>query len=103
MAGTALKIDDDYVLNMGETLSEKEKELQSGVDKYLEIMKKISEDAIKEGETAQALDTFITYAEELKDVISEHAVNVNKTCQKFKDESYNTGCRRMWRQYDYSD
>ena len=24
MAGTALKIDDDYVLNMGETLSEKE-------------------------------------------------------------------------------
>ena len=41
MAGTALKIDDDYVLNMGETLSEKEKELQSGVDKYLEIMKKI--------------------------------------------------------------
>ena len=39
MAGTALKIDDDYVLNMGETLSEKEKELQSGVDKYLEIMK----------------------------------------------------------------
>ena len=51
MAGTALKIDDDYVLNMGETLSEKEKELQSGVDKYLEIMKKISEDAIKEGET----------------------------------------------------
>ena len=86
MAGTALKIDDDYVLNMGETLSEKEKELQSGLDKYLEIMKKISEDAIKEGETAQALDTFITYAEELKDVISEHAVNVNKTCQKFKDE-----------------
>ena len=70
MAGTALKIDDDYVLNMGETLSEKEKELQSGVDKYLEIMKKISEDAIKEGETAQALDT----------------LNVNKTCQKFKDE-----------------
>ena len=59
MAGTALKIDDDYVLNMGETLSEKEKELQSGVDKYLEIMKKIRE---------------------------EHAVNVNKTCQKFKDE-----------------
>ena len=86
MAGTALKIDDDYVLNMGETLSEKEKELQSGVDKYLEIMKKIREDAIKEGETAQALDTFITYAGELKNVITEHGVNVNKTCQKFKAE-----------------
>ena len=75
MAGTALKIDDDYVLDMGTTLSDNETELQSGVDKYLEIMKKIREDAIKEGETAQALDTFITYAGELK-----------KTCQKFKAE-----------------
>ena len=81
MAGTALKIDDDYVLDMGTTLSDNETELQSGVDKYLEIMKKIREDAIKEGETAQALDTFITYAGELK-----HGVNVNKTCQKFKAE-----------------
>ena len=52
----------------------------------LEIMKKIREDAIKEGETAQALDTFITYAGELKNVITEHGVNVNKTCQKFKAE-----------------
>ena len=67
MAGTALKIDDDYVLDMGTTLSDNETELQSGVDKYLEIMKKIREDAIKEGETA-------------------HGVNVNKTCQKFKAE-----------------
>ena len=79
MAGTALKIDDDYVLDMGTTLSDNETELQSGVDKYLEIMKKIREDAIKEGETAQALDT-------LKNVITEHGVNVNKTCQKFKAE-----------------
>ena len=83
MAGTALKIDDDYVLDMGTTLSDNETELQSGVDKYLEIMKKIREDAIKEGETAQA---FITYAGELKNVITEHGVNVNKTCQKFKAE-----------------
>ena len=81
MAGTALKIDDDYVLDMGTTLSDNETELQSGVDKYLEIM-----NAIKEGETAQALDTFITYAGELKNVITEHGVNVNKTCQKFKAE-----------------
>ena len=86
MAGTALKIDDDYVLDMGTTLSDNETELQSGVDKYLEIMKKIREDAIKEGETAQALDTCITYAGELKNVITEHGVNVNKTCQKFKAE-----------------
>ena len=31
MAGTALKIDDDYVLDMGTTLSDNETELQSGV------------------------------------------------------------------------
>lgn len=49
MAGTALKIDDDYVLNMGETLSEKEKELQSGVDKYLEIMKKLVKMPLRKG------------------------------------------------------
>ena len=47
MAGTALKIDDDYVLDMGTTLSDNETELQSGVDKYLEIMKKIREDAFR--------------------------------------------------------
>ena len=40
----------------------------------------------KMAETAQALDTFITYAGELKNVITEHGVNVNKTCQKFKAE-----------------
>ena len=86
MAGTALKIDDDYVLDMGTTLSDNETELQSGVDKYLEIMKKIREDAIKEGETAKELDNFITNDKKKKNVITEHGVNVNKTCQKFKAE-----------------
>lgn len=49
MAGTALKIDDDYVLDMGTTLSDNETELQSGVDKYLEIMKKIRKMPLRKG------------------------------------------------------
>lgn len=49
MAGTALKIDDDYVLDMGTTLSDNETELQSGVDKYLEIMKKSGKMPLRKG------------------------------------------------------
>ena len=47
MAGTELKIEDDYVTSMGTFLSDRATNLQSAIDNYIEILSTIRQDAIK--------------------------------------------------------
>ena len=62
MAGTELIIDDDYVNEMADFLNTRATNLQEGIDRYIQILENIRRDAIKQGATADALDTFISYA-----------------------------------------
>lgn len=86
MAGTELKIDDSYIEDMGSFLETRGTELQEGIESYLLILGKIREEAIKQGATAKALDTFITYASNLKSIVGELGATTKKTCDNFLTE-----------------
>lgn len=81
--GKELKFEDDYVNGMASYLNNYAKDLQGGIDKYLKIMHNIRENAIIEGDTAKALDTFILYADKLKTVISESGNSAKTVCENF--------------------
>lgn len=83
MAGTELIIDDDYVEGMAEFLDTRATELQEGINQYIQILDNIRADAIKHGTTADALDTFISYAKNLSEVVEELGSSANKTCNAF--------------------
>ena len=86
MAGTELKIEDDSVTSMGTFLSDRATNLQSAIDNYIEILSTIRQDAIKKGDTAEALDKFISYAKNLSNVVSSLGDTAKSACTKFLDE-----------------
>ena len=55
MAGIELKIDDEYINGMASLFETRSQDLQEGVDSYLTILSTIREEAIQEGDTADAL------------------------------------------------
>lgn len=81
--GTELKFEDTYISGMATYFSGYAEELQGGIDRYLQIMHDIRENAIIEGDTARALDTFIMYADKLKEVIRESGSNAKTLCENF--------------------
>lgn len=86
MAGTELKIDDDYINGMAEFLNTRAANIQGGIDTYIEILGNIRESAIKEGDTAGALDTFISYAKNLSGVVKELGETAKSACTAFLAE-----------------
>ena len=83
MSGTELIIDDDYVNEMADFLNTRATNLQEGIDRYIQILDNIRRDAIKQGATADALDTFISYAKNLSEVVEELGSSADKTCNAF--------------------
>ena len=83
MAGTELIIDDDYVNEMADFLNTRAANLQEGIDRYIQILENIRRDAIKQGATADALDTFISYAKNLSNVVEELGQTAKETCNTF--------------------
>ena len=81
MAGIELKIDDDYINGMASLFETRSQDLQEGVDSYLTILAGIREEAIQEGDTADALD-----ASSLKGIISELGKTAKDTCNNFLAE-----------------
>lgn len=86
MAGTELKIDDEYVTEMGKYFIDKGEELQGYIDKYIQILDKIRTDAIIEGDTAKALDEFIGFSKNLNVIIQELGKNAKKQSEGFAIE-----------------
>lgn len=83
---TELKIDDDYVKYQAELIAEWTCDLQQGIDKYIGILKHILEDAIIEGTTAEALNSFIEYVDNLKDIVKNMGNEANGMCLAFLSE-----------------
>lgn len=81
--GTELKFEDEYINGMAKYLNNYATDLQGGIDEYLKILHNIRDNAIIEGDTATALDTFILYADKLKEVISESGTSAKSVCENF--------------------
>ncbi len=65
MAGTELIIDDDFCSATAKYLVQQGEHLDIILSRYLSILEEIRETSIKEGDVADALSAYITYAEKL--------------------------------------
>ena len=78
MASNQCIIDDEYCTAMGSYFQKQGETLDEMVSDYVAVLKTVRNKAIKKGEVADALDTFIGYAERLKNqigTISQDAKN----------------------------
>lgn len=83
MAGIELKIDDDYVTQMGTFISTGLSDLDTAYQEYITIMNNIKAEALMEGTTAGALETFIGYAEYLQEKMKELGETANTLCTDY--------------------
>ena len=83
MAEKSLKIDDDYCEEVASFANKQGTQLEKYLNSYLKIMKDVRKDAIKDGDVAKALDCYITYAEKLKNQISNASTTTSKQISKF--------------------
>lgn len=83
---TELIIDDNYINEMAEYFEKQGKQLQSMVNAYIAAMKRITEEGIAEGETSDALKTFLEYAQRLNQVISATSVEVRDSVMNYLEE-----------------
>lgn len=86
MAGTSLKIDDQYVEEMGYFIEKCANDLEDGMESYLQIMNKIKDEALMKGETAEALVAFNEYAEFLRGKIAALGETSKRVCDNFLTE-----------------
>lgn len=86
MYNTELMVDDDYINGMAEYFEKQGKQLQCMADSYMEFMKRITEEGIVEGETADALKSFLGYAEKLKRVISVTSAEMRDSVMNYLEE-----------------
>ncbi|MCD7802348.1 MAG: hypothetical protein LUH09_05515 [Clostridiales bacterium] len=74
---------DEYVEQMGDLIVEEAENIESTLKLYINLMQHISDEGIMEGETAEALKTFIEQAEELKGCYKDFALVVSTACTSF--------------------
>ena len=86
MAGTSLKIEDQYVEDMGSFFDKYADNLEEGMESYLQIMNTIKEEALMEGDTAAALAAFIEHGEFLKGKIEALGETAKNVCANFLTE-----------------
>lgn len=83
MANVDIKLDDEYIKNMGKLYGEWCEELQKGIDSYILIMNTILSEAIIEGETAEALKEFVSYAKTLSGIIEPLGNECQNMCNNY--------------------
>lgn len=66
-----MDIDDNYINEMAEYYEKQGKQLQGMMDSYIDAIRKLTEDGIVQGDTADRLKSYLAYAERLKQVVME--------------------------------
>lgn len=83
---TELVIDDNYINEVAGYFETQGKQLQRMVDSYIAALKRVTEEGVVEGETSDALKSFLEYAEKLNQVISATSVEVRDTVMNYLEE-----------------
>lgn len=83
---TELVIDDNYINEVAEYFETQGKQLQRKVDSYIAALKRVTEEGVVEGETSDALKSFLEYAEKLNQVVSATSVEVRDTVMNYLEE-----------------
>lgn len=64
-------VDDNYINEMAEYYERQGKQLQGMIDSYIDAIRKVTENGIVQGDTADRLKSYLAYAEKLKQVVLE--------------------------------
>ena len=83
MAAAEIKIDDDYVTEMGKYIQEQFEDLDEAYQLYIQIMLGIKSHGIMKGDTADAIEAFIEYAQAIEGQINELGESAKKLCNNY--------------------
>lgn len=86
MQDTELVIDEEYINGMAEYFEKQGKQLQKMSNDYIRIMRKVVEDGIIKGETAESLRAFLQYAEKLNRVVASTALQIRDSAVNYLGE-----------------
>lgn len=86
MQDTELVIDEEYINGMAEYFEKQGKQLQKMSNDYIRIMRKVVEDGIIKGETAESLSAFLQYAEKLNRVVASTALQIRDSTVNYLGE-----------------
>lgn len=86
MQDTELVIDEEYINGMAEYFEKQGKQLQKMSNDYIRIMRKVVEDGIIKGETAESLRAFLQYAEKLNRVVASTALHIRDSAVNYLGE-----------------
>lgn len=86
MYNTELVIDDSYINEMAEYFEMQGKQLQGMVDSYIAALKRVTQEGVVEGETSDALKSFLEYAEKLNQVISAASTEIRDSVINYLEE-----------------
>lgn len=86
MYNTELVIDDSYINEMAEYFEMQGKQLQCMVDSYIAALKRVTQEGVVEGETSDALKSFLEYAEKLNQVISAASTEIRDSVINYLEE-----------------
>lgn len=86
MQDTELVIDEEYINGMAEYFEKQGKQLQKMSNDYIRIMRKVVEDGIIKGETAESLRAFLQYAKKLNRVVASTALQIRDSTVNYLGE-----------------
>ena len=85
MQDTELVIE-EYINGMAEYFEKQGKQLQKMSNDYIRIMRKVVEDGIIKGETAESLRAFLQYAKKLNRVVASTALQIRDSTVNYLGE-----------------
>lgn len=89
--GYDIVVDDDKWKDAMEEICRRISQYEDNLEQYIDILKRIKEDAIMEGDIADRLETFIEYVKKLKGEAEEIAIETIKMSASF------------WKDFDTAD
>lgn len=79
-------VDDNYINEMAEYFERQGKQLQGMMDSYIDAIRRVTENGIVQGDTADRLKSYLEYAEKLKQVVLEVSTEVRDLAGSYLEE-----------------
>ena len=81
-----LIVDDKYIEDLCEFFNLTSEKAQLKVDNTLDILRKTTENAVIKGDTAQALQEYVTKLEEMRDCIRQYGKEAAALAKSFQEK-----------------
>lgn len=79
-------VDDNYINEMAEYFERQGKQLQGMIDSYIDAIRKVTENGIVQGDTADRLKSYLAYVEKLKQVVLEVSTEARDLADSYLEE-----------------